>query len=111
MLFRSGLLRLHAERIDADDLARARRQLAVRRLRAQDKPLRRIEDAALDLFVHGRLRDPGERMAALESTRSEDVRRVFERLLEDGPSLAITGAVRRGTGVHARERLAKLARG
>ena len=106
-----GLLRLHAERIDADDLARARRQLAVRRLSAHDKPLRRIEDAALDLFVHGRLRDPAERMAALESTRSEDVRRVFERLLEAGPSLAITGAVRRGTGAHARERLAKLARG
>ncbi len=106
-----GLLRQHATRIDPDDLARARRQLAVRRLRALDKPLRRIEDAALDLFAFGHAREPAQRLAALDAVSAADVQRVFERLLEAGPSLAITGAVKRGTGAHARERIAALSRG
>lgn len=99
------LLRGHAERIDADDLARARRQLAVRRLRDSEKPLRRIEDAALDLFAHGRLRGHDERLAALDAAPAEAVRAVFERLLGAGLSLALTGSLQRAAGQRARERL------
>jgi predicted Zn-dependent peptidase len=100
------LLRRHAQAIDADDLARARRQLAVRRLRDQEKALRRIEDAALDLFALGRVRDTGERLAALDSTSAEDVRAVFARLLDAGLSLALTGSLKRAAGQRARELLA-----
>ena len=100
-----ALLVQHAERIDKDELARAKRQLAVRRLRAQDKPLRRIEEAALDLFVHGRLHTPAERLAALEATDARAVRTVFESLLGAGLSLAITGELKRAAGQRAREQL------
>ncbi len=100
-----ALLTQHAERIDPQDLARARRQLAVRRLRTLEKPLRLIEDAALDLFSHGRLRTHDERLAALDDASSDAVRRVFERLLDAGLSLAITGSVKRAAGQRAREML------
>ena len=100
-----ALLTQHAGRIDAQDLARARRQLAVRRLRTLEKPLRQIEDAALDLFSHGRLRTHDERLAALDAVSSEAVRGVFERLLGAGLSLALTGSVKRAAGQRARAML------
>jgi predicted Zn-dependent peptidase len=99
------LLVQHAERIDPDDLARARRQLAVRRARAQEKPLRLIEDAALDLFSHGRLRSGTERLAAIESASASGVRAVFESVLGAGLSVAVTGEVKRAAGQRVRERL------
>jgi predicted Zn-dependent peptidase len=101
-----ALLTQHAERIDPQDLARARRQLAVRRLRTLEKPLSQIEDAALDLFAHGRLRTHDERLAALEAVNRQAVRGVFERLLGAGLSLAITGSVKRAAGQRARDVLA-----
>jgi predicted Zn-dependent peptidase len=101
-----ALLTQHAERIDPQDLARARRQLAVRRLRTLEKPLSQIEDAALDLFSHGRLRAHDERLAALEAVSRQAVRGVFERLLAAGLSLAITGSVKRAAGQRARDLLA-----
>ena len=100
-----ALLTQHARRIDAQDLARARRQLAVRRLRTLEKPLRQIEDAALDLFAHGRLRMHDERLAALAAVSAHAVRGVFERLLGAGLSLALTGSVKRAAGQRAREML------
>jgi predicted Zn-dependent peptidase len=103
-----ALLVQHAERIDPQDLARARRQLAVRRLRTLEKPLHRIEDAALDLFAHGRMRTHGERLGALEGVGSEAVRGVFGRLLGSGLSLALTGSVKRAAGQRAREALQAL---
>jgi predicted Zn-dependent peptidase len=99
------LLKQHAERIDPQDLARARRQLAVRRLRSLEKPLRQIEDAALDLFAHGRLRTHDQHLAAPDVVSSEAVRGVFERLLGAGLSLAVTGHVKRAAGQRARAML------
>jgi predicted Zn-dependent peptidase len=103
-----ALLRRHASAIDADDLLRARRQLAVRRARAHEKPLRAIEDAALDLFAHGALRSSHERLAAIESASSDSVRAVFAQLLDSGLSLAMTGALKRAAGQRARERLSEV---
>jgi predicted Zn-dependent peptidase len=106
-----GLLRQHAHAIDADELTRARRQLAVRRLRAQEKPLRVIEEAALDLFTLGRLRGGDERLAALQAVPSDAVRTVFERMLGAGLSLALTGELPRAAGQRARAALGTLAAG
>lgn len=104
------LLAQHAERIDAGDLARARRQLAVRRLRAQDKPLRAIEDAALDLFTLGLVRSNEQRLAALDDTDAAAVRGVFTKLLSDGLSLALTGELKRAAGQRARTMIESLSR-
>jgi predicted Zn-dependent peptidase len=100
------LLERQAGRIDPTDLSRARRQLAVRHLRAQEKPLRTLEEAALDLFVHGAARGPAERLAALEGTSGEAVRGVFERLLGAGLSLALSGHLQRAAGSRARDMIA-----
>jgi len=104
------LLREHAQSIPMDELARARRQIAVRRLRAQEKPLRLIEDAALDLFAIGHVRAQEERLAALDDTGREAVRGVFERLLGAGLSLALTGELKRAAGQRARAMIEAAAR-
>jgi predicted Zn-dependent peptidase len=97
------LLAAHAEGVDPVDLERAHNQLAVRRLQGHERPLRRIEDAALDLFVHGRVRGRDERMAELAAVGADAVRSAFERLLASGASVAITGKLPRGAGERARE--------
>jgi hypothetical protein len=70
--------------------------------------LRRLEDAALEVFVHGRLRAPGEGLARLQAVPAEAVREAFARMLAAGPSAAIVGSVRRGAGERARSILAAL---
>lgn len=96
-----ALLVRHAERIDPVDLERAYHQLAVRALRHEEKPLRLLEDAALDWFALGRVRSADERAAALAAQDEAAVRNVFERMLAAPPALAVAGQVPRGT----RERL------
>ena len=86
-----ALLTQHAERIDPQDLARARRQLAVRRLRTLEKPLRQIEDAALDLFAHGGVRTHDERLADMteRTIRMADGRIVSEDKMRAGVRAAV----------------------
>ena len=99
-----ALLRRHADAIDAVDLERARHQLAVRALRHQERPLRLLEDAALDWFALGRVRAPAERAAALDAVEAAAVRSAFERMLGHAPALALAGKVARGT----RERVQRI---
>jgi predicted Zn-dependent peptidase len=97
------LLLAQAETIAADDLERAKRQIAVRTLRAQERPVRRLEDAALDLLVHGRVRSRGETLARVESIGADAVREVFAGMLAKPAALAIAGRVRKGAIERARE--------
>jgi predicted Zn-dependent peptidase len=90
------LLALHAERVDAVDLERARNQIAVRTLRAHEKPFRRLEDAAQDLYVHGSVRSRAELMERVQALGAQDVRAAFERMLAAGPAVAIAGKVPAG---------------
>jgi predicted Zn-dependent peptidase len=90
------------KRIDPVDLDRARNQIAVRRLHEAEKPLRRLEDAALELFVRDGIRSRSEVLASLLSVTAEEVRAAFERMLAAGPSAAIVGSVGRGAGERAR---------
>ena len=106
----TALLRAQAEATDPVDLERARNQIVVRRLHDAEKPLRRLEDAALEVFVHGRLREPGQTLARLQAVSAEEVCDAFARMLAAGPSAAIVGSVRRGTGERAREILGTTAR-
>ena len=95
------LLHRHADRIDPVDLERARRQLVVRAVHAQERPLRLLEEAALDWFALGRVRPPAERTEALAAIDAAALRGVFERMLAAPAALAVAGRVSRGT----RERL------
>ena len=94
------LLRAQAEQVDPVGLQRASNQIAVRVLRDRERPLRRLEDAAQDLFVHGRIRPRAEAMARIEAIDAETVRSAFERLLKQRPAIAIAGKV--GKGVNER---------
>ena len=100
------LLRRHAQSIDAVDLERAHNQLAVRQWRARERPLRRLEDLALDLLYLGRLRPTAERLQALREVGAAQVRAVFERLLAQPAAVAVTGDVPRATRDRVRRALA-----
>lgn len=89
------LLRAHAERIDPDDVARARNQLRVRQVRQAENVTRVMEDAALDLFFRGALRGDADRQAALDAVDAEAVRGVFARSLSAPRALALVGPVGR----------------
>ncbi len=94
------LLLEHADRIDPVGLERARNQIAVRSVRAQERPMRRLEDAAQSLFVHGRLRSRAELKARVEAVTADQVRDAFQAMLAAPPSIAIAG--RLGKGSHDR---------
>ncbi len=102
----TGLLRAQARATDAVDLERARNQITVRRLHDAEKPLRRLEDAALEVFVRGQLRAPGEVLDRLHAVSGAEVQQAFSGMLAVGASVAIVGNVRRGVGERAREILA-----
>lgn len=102
------LLVAHAGSIDPVDLERARNQIAVRRLRALERPAQRLEEAALDLFALQRVRSSAERMERVAAVTAEQVRATFERMLASPVSLAIAGRVGRGVTDRARASLAGL---
>ena len=101
----SQLLHQHAESaIDPVGLERARNQIAVRSLRALSKPGKRLETAAQDLFNFDRLRDPHEWLAQVQSASADEVRGVFQRMLDSPAAVALAG----GVPAKARERAAAL---
>ena len=97
------LLGAQSERILPGDLERAKKQIAVRTLRAEERPTRRLEDAALDLFVHGRVRSRAELLTRAEAVQAEDVRAVFAAMLATPAAVAIAGRVRKGASERARD--------
>jgi len=101
---------LQAEAVDAAPLARARRQIEVRELRALERPARRLETAALELFALGRVRPRAETLAALTDIDAMQVRDAFAGMLQGGAAVAVSGRVKRGLDAPLRERLAPLLR-
>jgi predicted Zn-dependent peptidase len=92
------LLQQQARRIDPVDLERARNQMAVRQLRALEQPLRRLEDAALELFSFGRLRPPAEALARILAVDGKALRRQFAQMLRTDAALALAGKLPRAAG-------------
>jgi predicted Zn-dependent peptidase len=97
------LLRAHARGIDAVQLERARNQITVRSLRSQEQPFRRVEEAALDLLVHGRVRPRAQMLARIRRVSATRLAEAFEQMLSRPVSAAVTGRLPRG----ARERVAQ----
>jgi predicted Zn-dependent peptidase len=90
------LMRGQAERVETVDLERARNQVIVRLLRHDERVTQRLEDAALDLFALQRVRRVAERLARVREVSGSQVRTAFQRMLDAGASVAITGSVGRG---------------
>jgi predicted Zn-dependent peptidase len=91
------LMREQIERTQPVDFERARNQIAVRRLRSQESPFRRLEDAAQDLYVHGRLRSSSELAARLEAVTTRQVRQALEGMRAWPASVAVAGSLPAGT--------------
>jgi predicted Zn-dependent peptidase len=89
------LLAEHAQRIDAVALERARNQIVVRGLHAQERPVRRLEDASQDVFTFGRVRSRPELMACIEAVSAAQVRDAFERMLSSPAAVAMAGKLRK----------------
>lgn len=86
-----ALLQGHASRIDPLHLERAKNQLVVSRVRSAERPYATMERAVEELFVLGAVTPVEETIAMIESITADEVRAVFERMLQDRPALAITG--------------------
>ncbi|MEY8875646.1 MAG: M16 family metallopeptidase [Leptothrix sp. (in: b-proteobacteria)] len=99
------LLHDQAARVTPVDLERAHNQLTVRQLHVLERPLRRLEDAALDLFALGRVRSQAELAQALGQVTAEQVREQFEQMLRRPAALAVTGKVKAGLRERWQERL------
>jgi predicted Zn-dependent peptidase len=95
------LMAAQAERIDPVALARAQRQLAVRWIRQQERPARRLEAAALDLMTLGRVRDAAERSARIDAVTPAQLAEAFARLLQPGAAAGLSGQL----GRHASARV------
>jgi predicted Zn-dependent peptidase len=100
------MLRAQAEQIDKVALARARKQIAVRHLRDLERPSRRLEVAALELFALGRVRTRAETLAALDDVGATQVRDAFAQMLQAGAAIAVAGKLRRGPDERVRELVA-----
>lgn len=91
-----GLLREHAQTIDPLHLERAKNQLAVSRVRSSERTYATMERAVEELFVLGRVTSTNEAVAMIETITADEVRAVFERMLQNRPALAITGKAATG---------------
>ncbi len=93
------LLREQAQAIDPVALQRARNQIEVRELRAQESASRRLEAAALDLFFLGRVRARDERASRMRSVHPAQLRETFAHLLASRATVAMTGKLLAGARV------------
>lgn len=87
------LLREHADATDPVGLERARNQIVVRQLQNQERSFGRLEAAAQDVFVYGRVRPRAELRACLQEVTPAQVRDAFAQMLACPLALAIAGKV------------------
>jgi predicted Zn-dependent peptidase len=97
------LLREHAQTIAPVHLERARNQLMVSRVRSLERSYPTMERAVEDLFVHGTPIPADEAIAMIEAISPDDVRTVFESMLQSPPAVAIAG---KGASAKAARQLA-----
>jgi predicted Zn-dependent peptidase len=90
------LLAQQAQTIDPLDLQRARNQIAVRRMRTRERPYRRLEEAAQDLYTLGRIRTQAELDAQVDVVDTEALRRHFAHMLTQHASVAVAGKLSQG---------------
>ncbi|NKE68424.1 insulinase family protein [Ramlibacter sp. RBP-2] len=91
MTVTGALLREQAGRIAPVHLERAKNQLAVSRVRSSERTHATMERAVEELFVRGTVTPVADTLSLIEAITADDVRAVFEAMLQHRPALAITG--------------------
>jgi len=84
-------------------LERAKNQLTVSRVRAEERTYATMEQAVEEFFASGTVMPMAEAIDMIDDIRGEEVRAVFERMLANPPALAITG---KGVSARTARRLA-----
>jgi predicted Zn-dependent peptidase len=72
-------------------LERAKNQLTVSRVRSSERTYATMERAVEELFMRGMVTSTNETISVIETITADEVRTVFERMLQHRPALAITG--------------------
>ncbi len=85
------VLRETAATLDRRELDRARTQIRAGQAMGRETPWGQASLAARQWLIHGRLIEPAELVARLDSIELEDVRRAGERLLAGGRAEATLG--------------------
>jgi predicted Zn-dependent peptidase len=85
------LLRAQANAIDPVHLERAKNQLTVSRVRSSERTYATMERAVEELFARGEVTTTEETIALIDSISADEVRAVFERMLQHPLALGITG--------------------
>jgi predicted Zn-dependent peptidase len=101
----AGLVAAQASQVAPVDLERARNQIRVRRLRGLENTGQRLEEAALDALLLGRLRQRADWLARMDAVDADALRGLFGRMVASGAALALTGRVPRGSADRARGHL------
>lgn len=93
--------------IAPEDLERTHSQQTMRLARRLERPMDLAESIATDLFVHGRVLSPDERIAATLATGADALSAAARDLLSRPPTLVMVGRAGRGDHLDAvRRRLA-----
>lgn len=100
------LLREQAQRLDPVQLERAKNQLVVSRVRTGERSYAAMERAVDDLFFLGAVPAMNETIALIEDITADEVRSVFERMLQHPVALAMTGKA--ATAKRAKELAARV---
>ena len=96
-----------AERLEEDEIRRAKAQLKVSTLSALESPSARAQQLARQTFVHGRPLSLEDMLARIDAITVEDVRKAGAAMLASPPTVAAIGGVGRtldGAGVARRLR-------
>ena len=95
-------IRRLAERVEPDELARARAQARSQMAMAREQPLHRAEQAAAQALLFGRLIPPAELAAGVEAVDADALRLYGERVLGAGAAAAaVLGPKRAGAAADA----------
>jgi len=84
-----------AERLEEDEIRRAKAQLKVSTLSALESPSARAQQLARQTFVHGRPLSLEDMLARIDAITVEDVRKAGAAMLASAPTIAVIGGVGR----------------
>lgn len=87
----ADLLKRHIDFIDPVQFERARNQLSVDCVMAEERPFSLLQSAVEDLFSCGHVVGIQRELDAIEALCMEDVRAVFERMARARPALSLVG--------------------
>lgn len=86
------VLKQHTTAINPQDLTRAKNQLAVSTMRRAERPMAYLRGFVEDMFIYGEQQPLAATVEEIMAVTAEDVMASIKRMIEQVPTLALTGA-------------------